>query len=303
MVNRSEENRKKLTPEVLSQLAGLELRARRIVEGYVSGLHRSPFQGFSVEFSEHREYTPGDDLRYVDWKLFGKTERVYLKRFEEETNLVCYLLLDVSESMQYQSNTAMSKQEYAQCVAAALSFLVLRQNDSVGLATFDSQLREMVRPSSSSSHWQQLINVIEQHGTDGKTNCGPILGEVAQRWNQRGIVVVVSDFLDDVNSIISGLQHLHHRKHDVIVVHVVDPAEVDFPFEQVTQFQGLEDLGNVLADPRSVKRAYQKEFNAFQRQISAGCRSVGADYLLARTDQPLDKLLTTYLSRRAKRTK
>ena len=232
-------------PQTLAKLAGLELRARTMMEGYVSGVHKSPLHGFSIEFAEHREYAPGDDLRYVDWKVFGKTDKFYLKQYEEETNLVCYLLLDTSESMRYCSDAAaLSKLEYAQCAAAALAYLVLQQQDSIGLATFD-----------------------------------------------------------DVTAMMAGLKHFRHRRHEVVVFHVLDPAELDFPFRQTTLLRGLEGLPDVLTDPRSLRRAYLDEFGKFQQAVRKGCRAHNIDYVLLRTDQPLDVALTSYLASRMTRVK
>lgn len=291
-----------LDPHVLAKLHGLDLRARRIVEGYVAGLHRSPFQGFSNEFAEHREYTPGDDLRYVDWKVFGKTDKFYLKRFEAETNLICYLLVDTSESMQYRSETApLSKLAYAQCIAASLAYLVLHQHDSVSLATFDDEVRQMVRPSSSPTQLKQLLSVMERPSAMRKTRSGPIFHELAERFTRRGIVVVVSDLFDDVATMLAGLKHFRHRKHDVIVFHLLDPAEIDFPFQQVTLFKGLEAAGDVVTEPRSLRSAYLREVQAFLQQVRSGCRSQQVDYHLVRTDQPLDAVLSTFLAARAKR--
>jgi uncharacterized protein (DUF58 family) len=293
-----------LEPQTLAQLQGLELRARKIVEGYVAGLHRSPYRGFSNEFAEHREYVPGDDLRYVDWKVFGKSDRFYLKQFEEETNLLCYLLLDTSESMQYQGPHApLSKFAYAQCAAAALAYLVLHQRDAVGLVTFDQEIRQVIRPSSNPTQLKQLLHVMEESSATQKTRTGPIFHDLAERLGRRGIVVIVSDLFDDVESMLAGLKHLRHRRHDVIVLHVLDPAEIDFPFQQVTMFKGLEALGDVVAEPRSLQAAYQREIQAFVKRIRAGCRAQQIDYVTIRTDQPLDTVLRTFLSARKQRVK
>ena len=293
-----------LDPRTLAQLQGLELRARRIVEGYVAGLHRSPYQGFSNEFAEHREYAPGDDLRYVDWKVFGKTDKVYLKQFEEETNLICYLLLDTSESMSYQGpGSPMSKLTYAQCAAASLAYLVLHQRDSVGLVTFDQEVRQLIRPSSSPTQLKQLLTVMEQTTGARKTRTGPIFHDLAERLARRGIVVIVSDLFDDVDQILAGLTHFRHRRHDVILLHVLDPAELDFPFQQVTMFKGLEALGEVVTEPRSLRTAYQEEVRSFLKRVRSGCRARQVDYLTVRTDQPLDTVLTAFLSARKKRVK
>ena len=293
-----------LDPQTLARLQGLELRARRIVEGYVAGLHRSPYRGFSNEFAEHREYAPGDDLRYVDWKVFGKTDRFFLKQFEVETNLILYLVLDASESMQYRGPHApLSKFAYAQCAAAALAFLVLHQRDAVGLATFDQEIRQLIRPSSNPAQLKQLVHVMEQATATSKTRTGPIFHDLAERLGRRGIVVILSDLFDDVDSMLAGLKHLRHRKHDVILLHVLDPAEIDFPFQQVTMFKGLESLGEVIAEPRSLQAAYRREVQAFLKRIRAGCRTQQIDYLTIRTDRPLEAVLTAFLSARKKRAK
>lgn len=291
-----------LDPAVLTTLEGLQLRAARIVEGYVSGLHRSPYQGFSVEFAEHREYAPGDDLRYVDWKVFGKTDKVYLKQYEEETNLICYLVLDTSESMQYQGEAApLSKLAYAQCAAAALAHLVIRQQDSAGLVTFDEAVRQFVRPSSNATHLAQLVQVMEQTEPVRKTRTGPIFHELAERFTRRGIVFILSDLFDDAQQMLAGLKHFRHRRHDVVVLHVLDPAELDFPFQHATMFQGMEELGNLLVEPAQLRKAYQTEINRFTEQVRGGCLAQGADYVQLRTNQPLGTVLSAYLAHRKRR--
>lgn len=294
-----ESYQKYLDPQTLAKLEGLELRARLIVEGYVSGLHRSPYHGFSIEFAEHREYAPGDDLRYVDWKVFGKTDKFYLKQYEEETNLVSHLVLDTSESMRYQSGAAaLSKLEYAQCVAAALAYLILQQQDSVGLVTFDSEIRSLVRASSNPSHLKQLLHVMDQSRPERKTASGPIFHDLAERLKKRGVVVVLSDFFDDVPALLKGLKHLRHRRHEVILFHVLDPAELDFPFRQPTLFKGLEELPELLADPRALRKAYLAEFERFVHELRLGCRAHRIDYVQMRTDQTLDLALSSYLTSR-----
>lgn len=291
-----------LDPHTLARLQGLELRARHVVEGYVSGVHRSPFQGFSIEFAEHREYVQGDDLRYLDWKVFGKTDKYYLKQYEQETNLISYLLLDTSESMQYQSpGTALSKLEYAQCAAASLAYLILEQQDSVGLVTFDSEAREFVRASSNPSHLKQLLHIMDRSSAQRKTQTGPILHDLAERLKKRGIVILFSDLFDDVEAILAGLKHFRHRRHEIIVFHVLDPAELDFPFRDVTLFKGLEALPNVLTEPRSLRKAYLAEFGRFLKAIRSGCRTQHIDYVQLRTDEPLDAALAAYLASRMKR--
>jgi uncharacterized protein (DUF58 family) len=288
-----------LDPQMLARLQGLALRARLVVEGYVSGVHRSPFHGFSIEFAEHREYAPGDDLRYLDWKVLGRTDKYYLKQFEEETNLVCHLLLDTSESMQYQSEAApLSKLEYAKCAAAALAYLILRQQDSVGLVTFDREIRALVRAGSNPSHIKELLHVMEQSAAERKTATGAIFHDLAERFKKRGIVVILSDLFDDVDAMLAGLKHFRHRRHEVILMHVLDPAEVDFPFQQTTLFRGLEGLPEVLAEPRALRKAYLEEFGRFVRRVKQGCRMHQIDYVPLRTDQSLEVALSSYLASR-----
>src|SRR4051812_42180297 len=293
-----------IDPQTLAKIQGLRLRARHIVEGYVAGLHRSPYHGFSIEFAEHREYVPGDDLRYVDWKVFGKTDKIYLKQYEEETNLVSYILLDTSESMRYKSDAvAMSKLEYAQCIAASLSYLVLQQQDSMGLVTFDKEIRALVRASSNPSHLRQLLHVMEESVPERKTNTGPIFHDLAERLKKRGIVLILSDLFDDVNSMLAGLKHFRHRRHEVIIFHILDPAELDFPFKNTTMFKGLEQLPDVLTDPRALRTAYLEEFGKFIQAVKKGCRAQHIDYVQLRTDQSLEVALSTYLASRMNRMK
>jgi uncharacterized protein (DUF58 family) len=297
-----ESQQKYLNPRTLAELQGLELKARLIVEGYVSGLHKSPYQGFSIEFAEHREYVPGDDLRYVDWKVFGKSDRFYLKQYEEETNFACYFLLDTSESMLYRSEkVAVSKLEYAQYVCAALSYLILKQQDAVGLATFDNAVRNFVRAGSHPSHLKQLCHVMDVAPAKGESSMGPIFHDLAERIKKRGLVIILSDLFDDVPSLLLGLKHLRHRRHEVLVMQVVDPAEQDFPLQDPTLFKGLEGLPEQLTEPRSLRKAYQREFESFLKEVRRGCHDLHMDYMLLRTDHPLDTALRTFLSSRATR--
>lgn len=292
----------KIDPATLAKLAGLELRSRRIVDGYLSGMHRSAFRGQSVEFTEHREYTPGDDLRYVDWKILGKRDKVYLKQFEAETNLVCYLLLDISESMKYRDEaSAMSKLEYAQCLAAALGAIVLRQRDSVSLIACDDQIREFVRASSSPAQLRQIVGVMEHVEAKRKSALGAALHELSQRTNRRGVVVVLSDMLGDVEALLAGLKHLRHQRHEVLVLHTLDRAELEFPFDHATLFRGLEARPEVLVESRGIRRAYLEQLEAFLEQVETGCRSMQVDYELLPTDQPFDDALRRVLTKRATR--
>jgi len=293
---------KYLNPQTLAKLRGLELKARLIVEGYVPGLHKSPDHGFSVEFAEHREYVPGDDLRYVDWKVYGKTDRYYLKQYEAETNFSCHLLLDTSESMLYQSEqAAVTKLEYAQYVAAALAYLIVQQQDAIGLATFDTKVTNFVRPASQPSHLKQLCHIMEQTPAQGETAMGPIFRDLAERIKKRGLVIIISDLFDDVDALLLGLKHFRHRRHDVSIMQIIDPAEQDFPFDHPTLFKGLEGLPEQLTEPRALRRAYQSEFERFLKQVRRGCRDLKMEHLLLRTDQPLDIALRSFLTGRIRR--
>jgi uncharacterized protein (DUF58 family) len=295
---------KLLDPATIAKLQGLELRARSIVEGYMAGVHRSPFHGFSIEFAEHREYVLGDDLRYVDWKVFAKTDKVYLKQYEQETNLACYVLLDRSESMAYQGPAAaLSKFGYAQCIAAALAYLVLLQRDSVGLVTFDYSVRDFVWASNSPAHLKQLTRVMEAAVPSGKTAAGRVFHDLAERVKKRGVMVVISDLLDESGSILSGLKHFLHRGHDVILLHVLDRAELEFPFAEPTLFRGLEGLPDVVVEPRLLRSAYRQRLREFLGAIETGCRAQGVDYALLPTDRSLGLALSNYLAVRMGRPK
>jgi uncharacterized protein (DUF58 family) len=272
-----------------------------VVEGYVAGLHRSPYHGFSVEFAEHREYVAGDDIRHVDWKVWSKTDKYYLKQYEEETNLLAYLLLDTSESMGYASGDNVTKLQYAQFVAASLAYLVLQQQDSVGLATFDEQMRRYLRPSGQPSHLKELFHLMDVTPAGSKTDMGVVFHDLAERFKKRGVVIVLSDLFDDVPRILSGLRHFRHRRHEVIVFHVLDPAEVEFPFRQTTLFKGLEGLPEILTEPHALRRAYQDELGAFLSELKKGCQASDIDYVPLQTDRDLDTALASYLASRAMR--
>jgi uncharacterized protein (DUF58 family) len=291
-----------LDPLTLAKVRSLELQARLIVEGYLSGLHKSPYHGFSVEFTQHREYVPGDDIKHVDWKVYGRTGRYYLKQYEEETNLVCWLLLDVSESMRYRSGPV-SKYDYACLVAAALAYLILHQQDSVGLVTFDEQVRQFLRPTSLPSYLREVVQVMNLGATRAKTQLAPIFHDLAQRLNRRALVVLLSDLFDEVSELLAGLKHLRHRGHEVVVFHVLDAAELDFPFEQATLFCGLEQFPELLTDPRALRRGYLEQLQGFLTELRRGCRGQDIDYVLLRTDTNLAVALSAYLAHRRSRTK
>lgn len=288
-----------LDPAVVARLSGLELRARTIVEGHLVGLHRSPRRGFSVEFAEHRSYSPGDDLRYLDWKLYGKRDRHYLKQFEEETNFACHLLVDCSESMAYRSEkSSLSKFGYAATLAASLAWLVLHQQDAVGLTLLAESPGTTLQPSGQASQLKQVLHALAAASAAGASRIGPALDAVAERIPRRGLIVLISDLFDDIESVRHGLKHLVFQGHDVSVLQVIDPAEQDFPFEEATAFDGLEGAGEVSVEPRQIAGAYREEFGKFLRITSALCRDLEIDYHLARTDAPAGEVLQRLLSDR-----
>ena len=286
-----------IDPAVIGRVAKLDLRARLVVEGFVSGMHKSPYRGFSVEFAEHREYAPGDDLRYLDWKVFGKSDRYYVKRYEEETNLLCHIVLDISESMDF-GTEGVRKFDYAATVAAALAYLVVEQNDAAGLVLFDDQVRTVLPAGNSSAHLQRVFRKIEGAEPTGKTDVGRVLVRVADEIRKRGLVVVISDLVGDVEATLRGLRQLRSRRHDVIVLQVLDPAEIEFPFDQMTLFEGLEEVPDLLADPKALRRAYLDRLDAFRKRLRAGCLAERIDVVEMSTRTPLDVALTSYLAQR-----
>ncbi|MDR3639683.1 MAG: DUF58 domain-containing protein [Isosphaeraceae bacterium] len=296
-----ENYQKYLNPQTLASLEGIDLQARLVVEGYVAGMHPSPYHGFSVEFAEHREYVPGDDIRHVDWKVWSKTDKLYLKQYEEETNLLLYLLLDTSESMAYSSGENVSKLQYAQFIAAALAYMTLQQQDSVGLATFDEKVQRYLKPAGQPSHLKELFHLMDVTPARRKSDMGLVFHDLAERFKKRGVVAIFSDFFDDVPRIVAGLKHFRHRRHEVIVFHILDPAEVDFPFRQTTLFKGLEGLPDILTEPHALRKAYQDELSAYLADLRKNCRMVDIDYVPLRTDADLDIALSSYLASRATR--
>lgn len=287
-----------LDPHTLARIKDLELQARTIIEGLVSGTHKSPFQGVSVEFAEHREYVPGDDIRHIDWKLYGKSDKFFLKRYEQETNLVCNLVLDTSESMKYKSGDT-SKLLYASRVAAALAYLIIHQQDNVGMVFFEDKIRYQVQPSSQPSHLKQILHLLAVcQPANVQSRVGKVLHELADRFRKRSLVILISDCFDEVADIVEGLRHLRYKRHEVVVFHILDGAEIDFDFRDVTLFKGLEQYPELLADPRGLRQAYQQAFGGYLKEMLVGCRSINVDYQQIRTDQPIDLVLSSYLASR-----
>lgn len=292
-----------LDPKVLNKVARLELRARLVVEGFVTGMHKSPYRGFSVEFAQHREYVAGDDLRYLDWKIFGKSDRFVIKQFEEETNLRAHLFLDQSESMTYGHEGGMSKFDYAATAVAALAYLIQQQADAVGLTLFDEKVVRQVPPSNTRANLGNIFGALDQAKATNKTRIGGVLHDLASQLRQRGLVLIFSDLFDDPDTVLKGLREIAQRGHDVVVFHVFDHDEVEFPFERMTLFQGLEQMPELLADPRSLRDAYLAEVQEFQDRIRKGCLAHKIDHVRLVTSQPLDVVLTSYLTARAARAK
>ncbi len=298
-----ENSQRYLDPQTLASLQGLDLQARLVVEGYVAGLHKSPYHGFSVEFAEHREYAPGDDIRHIDWKVWSKTDKYYLKQYEEETNLLTYLLLDSSESMGYASPPNVTKLQYAQYIAAALAYLVLQQQDSISLSTFDEKVERYLRPSGQPSHLKEVFHLMDVTPARRKSDLGVVFHDLAERFRKRGMVVILSDLLDDPARVLSGLRHFRYRRHEVVVFHILDPAEIEFPFRQPTLFKGLEEFGEILTEPHALRQSYREELERYLTALRRGCRAMDIDYVPLKSDQALDRALSSYLAARMTRSR
>ncbi len=302
MQTSSPDYRKYLDPKVLARISGLELRARLIVEGFFSGIHHSPQHGLSIEFADHRQYTQGDDLRHIDWRVFGRTDKYYIKEYEQETNLNLMLVVDCSESMGYRSSDElMTKHEYATAVAAAVAYLTLQQQDAVGLTLFDEHLRDFLRPSGHAHQWKTLVHELEGKTGPAKTSIARVLTELAERLHHRLLIVLISDLFDDPEAILKGLKLLRYRRHEVIVWNIWDPAEMTLPFSGPTMFDGLEATGRLLTDPRSLRTRYIEEVERFQQQMRSGCGHMLIDYTLYHSAMSLDAALSGYLATRSAR--
>jgi uncharacterized protein (DUF58 family) len=286
-----------LTPDFVSRLKNMQLRARLVVEGFMAGLHKSPYHGFSVEFAEHRPYMPGDSLRNLDWKVYAKTDRFYVKEYEEETNLKAYVLLDVSNSMNF-GTTGVTKFQYASYLAAALAYLMIQQRDAVGLATYDTELRSYHPPRSVRTYLNVLLSQLEKTEPSSRTDIGRNLHAVADRISRRGLIIVLSDFLDDPAAILSGLKHFRHDGHEVLVFHVLDPREIDFAYTGDVRFRDLETEEEMPTHPWHLRREYRQLMSGFVETLRRGCREDRVDYNLLNTQLPYDDALIQYLTKR-----
>jgi uncharacterized protein (DUF58 family) len=286
-----------LDPKALAKIGRVNLVARGVVEGFITGLHRSPYHGHSVEFAEHREYSPGDPIKHLDWRAFGRTERLLVKLFEDETNVKCYLLLDRSASMGYTSK-GLTKLEYGCYLAACLSYLMIRQQDSVGLVTFSGGSARFIAPRSTASHLGVLMEELEKLRGGGRSQMAKTFHDLAESMRRRSLIVIISDLLDDESEVLKALHHFRHRKHEIILFHVLDHAEIEFPFRNLADFLDMETGERLQIDPRYVRREYLRELeefrNAFRRETAEGL----IEYVPVDTSVPFEQMLAAYLARR-----
>ena len=293
------DKRKYLDPLIVAKIDNMALRARLVVEGYLIGQHKSPYHGFSVEFAEHRAYGPGDEIRHIDWKLYGKTDRYYVKRYEEETNLRSYILLDTSQSMTYGSGE-ITKLEYGSYLSAALTHLMLNQRDAMGLVLFDEKIRKFIPPRAAPSHANIIMGALDKIQSANDTQIRPTLDYMAERIKKRGLVILISDLLDDPGQVLMGLNHFRHNKQEMIVFHLLDRQELEFQFGNRTKFRDLETDETITTEPWHIRSAYQELIEMHQRKYRLGCRNQRIDYVPLFTDQPLDQALNEYLNKRQK---
>jgi uncharacterized protein (DUF58 family) len=300
-----------LNPDALAKIHRLELLARGVVEGFVSGRHKSPYKGFSVEFAEHRQYVPGDDTRDLDWRVYGKSDRYYIKQYIEETNLRGVILLDASGSMRYTGQQAarydgqaLSKFEYGQFLAASLAHLMIHQQDAVGLVTFDTAVRRYIPSRARVSHLRAILEELTQTQPGAESALAPVFHDIAERAHRRGLIVIISDLFDDAKAILNALHHFRYRKHEVLLLHVMAEEELTFPFDRWSLFRDLEvDQRRVQLDPRSVRAEYLDRVRTFIREIESGCGQMDVDYVQLSTRRNFDVALAHYLANRRARTK
>lgn len=300
-------DRKYLDPKTLDRIRRLDVRARLVVEGFLTGQHQSPYHGFAVEFATHREYAPGDDIRHIDWKVWSKTDRLYIKEYEEETNLRCTILLDASKSMGYGGQpspggaaAAWSKFDYAATAAASLTYLLQQQQDGVGLITFDTKVRRHLPPSAHPTHLKLMLHELEQTRPDSHTDVSRVFPELAAQIRRRGMIVLLSDLFLDLPTLAQSLREFRLRRHEVIVFQVLHEDELTFPFQDNTLFRGMEEEVQLHTEPRALRRAYLESIERFLADVRKTCASAGIDYVLMNTKDPLDAVLSSYLTFRQK---
>ena len=288
-----------LDPAGLARVGSMELVAKQVVEGFLTGRHRSPYHGFSVEYLDHRAYTPGDDLRNLDWKIVARNDKYQVKLFEDETNLRAYILLDCSQSMSFKSGN-IDKLSYGSYLAAALTYLLIRQNDAVGMLLFDTEVRQIIPPRAHPSQFRRILDALNKTRPGGETNVGAVLHEAAERTKRRGLIIVISDLIDKEAEIAEGLQHFRHNNHEVLVFHVMDDAELEFPYDRLTRFKDMEGAGRVVANPKSLRRRYLERIREFTERIKTDCFERKISYTLANTKDPYDRFLAAYLDKRSR---
>lgn len=292
--------RKYLVPQVVAKLANIELIAKLVVEGFITGLHHSPYHGFSVEFAEHRAYRPGDEIKYLDWKVLARTEKYFVKQFEEETNTRAMIILDSSGSMKFASDGNISKYDYGSYLSASLALLMIQQRDAVGLVLYDTKIRKFHSPNSRPSFIREILKTLETSKPENQTGTAVCLNEVAERIKKRSLIIVISDFFDDVDKVAKALQHFRHDQNEVIVFHLLDPREIDFKFGKSATFTDLETGDKMLTHPYQLQKAYETTMNEFIHQIKSKCLFQRIDYNLITTNTPFDKALVAYLNKRKK---
>lgn len=322
--------KKYLVPSVIARLSNMELKAKFIVQGFIAGLHKSPYRGLSVEFAEHRQYAPGDDLKNLDWKVFARTEKYFVKQFEEDTNLKSYILLDISKSMSFSSKNSakkplplkktfleklfgkenaaaeenpakgISKLEYASYLAASLAYLILQQKDAISLTTFDTKVRNHIRPHATNSNLRQILAELENLKSTNQTGIAPSLNEMAEKIKRRGLVIIISDLLDEQNEVLNALKHFRYKKNDVIVFQILDTAEINFIEGNPVTMVDIETGEEMFSQPNIYKNAYTEAFSEFVKKYKKECTSINIDFLTLSTETPFDRALLTYLEKRAK---
>jgi uncharacterized protein (DUF58 family) len=292
------DTRKYLDPKNVASLKSLELKAKLVVEGFITGLHKSPYHGFSVEFSEHRAYRPGDEIRHIDWQVYGRSNKYYVKQFEEETNLRCTLILDSSRSMKFASEGNISKFDYSIYLAGSLAYLMNHQRDAVGMAVFNDEIVDFMPARSKSSYMAQILKRISEIEPSNKTGMASSLDKLAERIKRRGLVVIFSDLFDELDSISNALKHFRHKNHEVILFHILDEKELDFNFSSGSTFLDLETGDKILTQPQQIKKAYTEAVEDYIEKIKEICYKQNVDYHLTITNQDFDKALLGYLAKR-----
>ena len=290
-----------LDPETINRAEALGLHARYVVEGYMAGEHKSPFRGFAIEFTQHREYVPGDDIRHLDWKVLGRTDRYYLKQYEQETNYVAHVVLDGSESMKYGSvgkphGARVTKLQYGKALAACLAYLILHQRDAVAVGVFDTAMKHFIPRTGNLASIHNVMNMLAAFEPKNQTNVGDVLHNLAGTIKRKGLTIVISDLFDDEAKILDGIQHIRFGGSEVVVFHVLDPYELEFPFNGMVEFDGLEIPEKLMTRPRDIRKSYLKELEAFRTRLREGCERQNTHYMPVNTSQPLHEMLAAYLS-------